>query len=53
MSVFVSMSNEAMSLPLTSWPAKAGHPRLSLRRAPKTWMAGPSPAMTMKHGNEY
>jgi hypothetical protein len=33
-------------LPTPSWPAQAGHPRLSLMDVTKTWMAGPSPAMT-------
>ncbi len=32
----------------SSWPAKAGHPRLAVVRAIKTWMAGPSPAMTLR-----
>src|SRR5208337_4694606 len=32
----------ARRLPSSSWPAKAGHPRLSLMRAAKTWMAGPT-----------
>jgi hypothetical protein len=29
-----------------SWPAKAGHPRLCGWQQEKTWVAGPSPAMT-------
>jgi hypothetical protein len=48
----------AVATPPSSWPAKhapakarrrpgAGHPRLSFFLVPKTWMAGPSPAMTM------
>lgn len=31
---------------IPSWPAKAGHPRLSGLLQRKTWIAGPSPAMT-------
>jgi hypothetical protein len=34
---------------VSSWPAKAGHPRRLFVLAAKTWMAGPSPAMTMNH----
>jgi hypothetical protein len=29
-----------------SWPAQAGHPRLSMVGSVKSWVAGPSPAMT-------
>jgi hypothetical protein len=31
-----------------SWQAQAGHPRLSFPVVAKSWMAGPSPAMTIQ-----
>jgi hypothetical protein len=36
----ISASSGARSAPTPSWPAKAGHPRLSFVRAAKSWMAG-------------
>src|SRR5215213_3153281 len=36
------------ALSYVSWPAKAGHPRLSVLDVAKSWVAGPSPAMTVK-----
>src|SRR5271167_4763260 len=44
----INASTGAVAAPLSSWPAKAGHPRLSFMPPAKTWMAGPSPAMTMR-----
>ena len=42
--------DETAALPTSSWPAEAGHPRLVAHEQKseprKTWMAGPSPAMT-------
>jgi len=34
-----------------SWPAEAGHPRLCWWQLQKSWVAGPSPAMT--HGSLF
>ena len=38
--------DETAALSPSSWPARAGHPRLVMREQRKTWMAGPSLAMT-------
>jgi hypothetical protein len=44
-----SASSGATVAPLSSWPAKAGQPRLLIVLAAKTWMSGTSPVMTMNH----
>ena len=33
-----------------SWPMKAGHPRLAMPGAAKSWLTGPGPAMTQEAG---
>ena len=36
----------AQTVPYVSWSAKAGHPRLAVLQAAKSWVTAPSPVMT-------